>query len=92
MALLIKTNGDKSEVEVPQIGELEFLQGLVGGMIELAPIIHGSAAIQDFDGVLCNEEGKMLGLPANMTATKFAGYTDDILVGDVLFFKDGEVR
>ena len=58
----------------------------------MAPIMHGSAARRDFEGVICNEEGKMLGLPANMVATQFAGYTDDILVGDVLFFKDGEVR
>ena len=92
MALLIKTNGDKSEVQVPQVGELEFLQGLVGGMIELALIMPGAAARPDFDGVICNEEGKLDSLPVNMEATKFAGYTDDILVGDVLFFKDGEVR
>ena len=93
MALLIKVNGERSNVDVPKENELKFLQGLVDGYIEITSTAPGSEAVkQGYEGLVCNEEGKLDGLLVNEEATKFAGYVSDVLVGDVLFFKEGEVR
>lgn len=93
MALLIKADGERLMVDVPQVGQLEFLQSLVHGYIELAGLGQGSnAEALSFEGLVCNEEGKLKGLPANHSATNFAGYTSDFLVGDILFFKEGEIQ
>ena len=87
MALLVKVDGTHEDIEVPATGSLEFLQKTVGGYIEMAPC-HAA----DYAGVICDEEGKLKSKPINKTATLLAGlYPDDVLVGDVIFFKDGEV-
>ena len=61
---------------------LEELQGLVGGLIQFA---YTDDNIQ----IICNEEGKMKGLPVNREATLYwadwvGRIPDDILVGDVV--------
>jgi hypothetical protein len=87
MALLVKVDGTKEEVEVPKKGSLDFLQGVVGGYIELAAC-HDAA----YDGIICDEEGKIKNKPLNKVATDMAGVAPyDVLVGDILFFKEGEV-
>ena len=87
MALLVKVDGTKEEVEVPKQGSLDFLQGIVGGFIELA-----ACKDAEFDGIICDEEGKNKNKPVNAVATDMAGCAPyDVLVGDILFFKDGEV-
>lgn len=55
-------------------GDLESLQGIVGGLIE---------AVYPYDdpvALICNEEGKLLGLPLNR---ELEGY--DIIAGTFLF-------
>lgn len=87
MALLIKADGTREEVEVPSGNSLAFLQTMVGGYIELAP-----CHCKEYAGVICDEEGKLKGKPINKEATKLAGVAPyDVLVGDILFFKEGEV-
>ena len=87
MALLVKVDGTTQELEVPKQGALRFLQSLVGGYIEFAPCKH-----PDYEGIICDEEGKLKSKPINQLATKMADCLPfDALVGDVLFFKEGEV-
>ena len=87
MAKLIKVNGETTEIEIPKTGQLEFLQGLVGGYIEMA-VYYGKEV---YAGVICDEEGKLTGKAVNVTATDSAGYAHDVLVGDVVFFNESEV-
>lgn len=83
-ATLIKTDGTQVAV-APGHGDkftLEELQDFVGGYIELA--------YKDEDMlIICNEEGKLHGLPINVVATtlwheKASWSYGDYLVGDVL--------
>ena len=89
MATLIKSDGKMNEF-TPQSGvkfTLEELQKAVGGYIE---IVHID---KDFDMVV-NEEGKLLCLPINETATRLyrrVRYTDDLIVGDVLICNKQEL-
>lgn len=87
MAKLIKANGEVEDINIPKDNSLSFLQDKVGGYIELAPYL----GTEGFAGVCCDEEGKMKGYPINATATKMAGYTNDVLVGDVIMFNEGEI-
>lgn len=76
MRIVIKKVGQFPEVREIK-GTLENLKEIVGGYIE---------CINMFDNVLCvcNEEGKLLGLPANFL------FMNDIIVGDVFFCAGGE--
>lgn len=76
MKIVVKKVGQKPEVKEIQ-GTLEEYKEIVGGYIECFPV---------FDNVLCvcNEEGKLKGLPINFI---FGG---DIIVGDVFFVAAGE--
>lgn len=70
----------------------ETLQAKVGGYIEAVP--HWYSIPQDNGppapcAAFCNEEGKLNGLPLNVTATALwhrdaGGSTGDVLVGDVV--------
>lgn len=89
MAILYKTDGTQTEV-LPRNGEsftLEELQGFVGGWIQ---IVSAAKNIH----IICNEEGKLIGLPRNVLATpiwiQYFGYTDT-LCGDVLIANDAEL-
>lgn len=75
MRIVVKKVGQAPEVR-EIIGTLENIQKIVGGYIECFPV---------FDNVLCvcNEEGKLLGLPANFKFGSFGN--DDTIVGDVFF-------
>ena len=76
MKIVVKKVGQKPEVKEIE-NELHVLQEIVGGYIE---------CFQVFDNVICvcNEEGKLKGLPINFI---FGG---DIIVGDVFFVATGE--
>ena len=76
MKIIVKKAGQIPEVREGE-NELHVFQEIVGGYIECFPI---------FDNVLCvcNEEGKLKGLPINFA---FAG---DIIVGDVFFCAENE--
>ena len=75
MKIVIKRVGQVPEVKEIK-GELHEMQEIVGGYIECFPV---------FDNVLCvcNEEGKLKGLPINFI---FGG---DFIVGDVFFCTAG---
>ena len=71
MKVVIKKAGQKPEVKEIK-GELHEMQEIVGGHLEVIGI---------FDGIFCvlNEEGKLIGLPANFALAY------DVIVGDVFF-------
>jgi hypothetical protein len=58
---------------------LAFMQKLVGGWLEAAPIFTDALTMY------CNEEGKLLGLPVNVVATLMLDpRVEDVIAGDVL--------
>lgn len=77
MKIVIKRAGQNPEVREIQ-GTLKNLKEIVGGYIEC--IDFGFANIL----MVCNEEGKLLGLTPNFV------YMGDIIVGDVFFCSGGE--
>ncbi len=67
---------------------LQEAQDLVGGLIEVFPLGDGRIMI-------CNEEGKLEGLPVNVEATILWRRTYgpvDTIVGDVFVCKNSELR
>ena len=65
--------------------ELEEMQKLVGGLIEIATLENGDTLVFD-------EEGKLKEKPINEEATKLYRnnfITDDFIVGDVIILKKG---
>lgn len=91
MATIIKTDGSKVEITPEQDnGELSYeqLSKAVGGYIELVPVQNPALKGKT---MFCNEEGKLMGLAPNVEATKLAGLTYDVLVGDVILCEPGEV-
>ena len=71
MRIVVKRAGQFPEMkDIPN--ELSALQEIVGGYIEVFPINTNILCV-------CNEEGKLKGLPPNFV------YENDIIAGDVLF-------
>jgi hypothetical protein len=84
MAIHIKADGDITEVH-PTAGDkftLEEMQAAVGGLIELI-ILH------DGRDMWINEEGLILGLPFNISASTLYGKA---IMGDVLVTSRSETR
>lgn len=82
-AVWIKTDGQEKEVK-PKNGNyflLRELRGFVGGNIEMVELVTGEMMV-------LNEEGKLLGLPHNRTATLLFNAGNrawyDPICGDVL--------
>ena len=75
MKIVVKKVGQMPEVREVE-NELHVLQEIVGGYIECFPI---------FDNVVCvcNEEGKLKGLPINFV------FDGDFIAGDVFFCATG---
>jgi len=86
MAHIILTTGEMRVIEKEKLS-LEFMQRTVGGYIQVVPL-GGSTVL------VCNEEGKLKGLPLNDKATllweKVYGKTD-IIVGNVIIAKSNEI-
>lgn len=63
--------------EIVEIGsDLKSMQGTVGGLIEsLCPFDEEVALV-------CNEEGKLIGLPYNRVLTGTDGKVSDVIAGD----------
>lgn len=60
-------------------GELESMQNIVGGLIQaIYPFEDGTVAL------ICNEEGKLLGLPLNRALRDENGDIYDIIAGTFL--------
>ena len=89
MGILIKANGDVSEVYPAEKKgfSLKELQGFVGGYIEIVSVGQKYLVL--------NEEGKLNGLEINLKATeifqKHYGQTD-VIVGDILLADANEVK
>ena len=84
MAKVYKADGTVEELDIPSGQELgyEICSSLVGGMIQVLPTPEGS----EYDTLVCNEEGKLKGLPINEKATnefRSVLLPGDVLVGDV---------
>lgn len=82
--IIVKANGEVIEVS-PKNGKdfkLEELKAIVNGYIEIVGIEYNG----EFVHLVCNEEGKLDGLPFNQKATEIAikGGLFDEIVGDVL--------
>jgi len=80
-AVVIKVDGSFHGIDLGESSEEEYsaISSAVGGMIQAVPL-------DDSDMMLwCNEEGKLIGLPYNESATKvwvkYWGKTD-VMVGD----------
>ena len=83
MATLIKSDGTQQVVDNTS---LKALQELVGGSIQI---------VQTNDGrrLICNEEGKILGLPKNQEATKLYAFgTYDHICGDAVVCDVNEIN
>ena len=89
MAYIIKTSGEIIET-TPRNGndfELDELQAIVGGYIEVLSLRDGRL-------IVCDEEGKLKGKERNNKATDIfqaAMPTNDFLVGDVLICKEDQI-
>lgn len=76
MRIVIKKANELPEVKEIK-GTLENLKEIVGGYIECFPVYGNILCV-------CNEEGKLLGLPVNFL------FMNDVIVGDVFFCAGGE--
>lgn len=77
---VLKVEPDKAPQLIEMPNELEAMQAIVGGYIEVMPIAEGVA-------IVCNEEGKMNGLELNRPIY-YNGEMVDIIAGT--FFIAGE--
>lgn len=76
MKIVVKKAGQNPEAkEIPN--ELSAFHEIVGGYIECINIIDNILCV-------CNENGKLIGLPSNFV------FNNDIIVGDVFFCAAGE--
>lgn len=88
-AILIQADSSQQKVR-PKKGKtfsLKELQGYVGGLIQIVPLPSGQVLI-------CNDEGKLKGLPINRIATElwkkeypieqYPLNNDELIVGDVV--------
>lgn len=95
-AEILKADGT-SVVVAPENGtdfNLDELQKIVDGFIEIVPI-YGARRMFGSDKIMVvNEEGKLNGLPFNLSATLLvrADGIDDIIVGDVLVCDSSMVK
>lgn len=82
--VIIKKPGDKVGVPTHIVPSLKRLQEIVGGYIEYITVQKGLV-------ILCNEEGKILGLDPNFNISDGLGTLIDIVVGTVIAIGvDGE--
>ena len=76
MKIVVKKPAEKPEVKEIK-GELHEMQEIVGGYIQCVNIIDNILCV-------CNEEGKLMGLPPNFM------FNGDMIVGNVFFCVGGE--
>ena len=83
MAYTIKVDGTIVEKTGTKLTEL---QAAVGGYIQMV-------ATKDGRQLVCNEEGKITGLPINVEATKLYQYGQyDPICGDVVVCEMSEIK
>lgn len=81
---VIHPTGMVEEVVIERAKEIEQLQSIVGGWIQLIHVPYEGKVRTAF----VNEEGKMHGLPYNARATEM--YRRDVLVGSLIICTQGE--
>lgn len=92
---VLKVEPDKSPELIEMPNELEAMQAIVGGYIEVMPLADDVA-------IVCNEEGKMNGLPLNrpifydgeivdIIAGTFFITGDDISIGEFVSLTDEQI-
>ena len=84
--IIIKIDGSEEEFLLPKTNQLKPLQKAVGGLIEVVPSTHKGLS------VICNEEGKLLGLPINYKATVLHRFGADPLCGDVVILQTNKLH
>lgn len=86
MTKIIKVDGSEIDFDLPKKNQLKPLQQAVGGMIEVVP------STQEGLSVICNEEGKLIGLPINYKATILHRFGTDPLCGDVVILQTDKLN
>lgn len=81
-ALLVEPGKPAREIIISK--ELEDLQEVIGGHIEFAYYFHDSVVL------ICDEEGKIKGLPLNRAIYGDDGQLKDAIAGTFIICKDGE--
>lgn len=86
MVKIIKTNGEIIDLEDKEL-QLEQMQKVVGGYIEIVRLKNGWL-------VVCNEEGKLIGLEENPVATLVCNINgfNDTIVGDVIICESKYIK
>ena len=97
MALLVRVDGTKNEIELPKKDPLRELRLLLDcDMIEFLPLVPGAHTLGEYEGVMSDEEARLTGKPVNELATKLSGRAPHSefyhILGDCVFFKDGEIE
>lgn len=77
MKTIIVPPGERPRLEEIQ-SDLESLQKAVGGIIQVL------YPFEDAIGIICNEEGKMIGLPLNRALRDESGNIYDVIAGTFL--------
>lgn len=86
MTKIIKVDGSEIPFDLPKKNQLKPLQKAVGGLIEIVP------STQKGLSVVCNEEGKIIGLPINYKATVLHRFGTDPLCGDVVILQTDKLN
>ncbi len=86
MAIIMHAAGGDTALHLPKEQQLPHLQQAVGGMIEVVP------SKQEGYSIICNEEGKLQGLPINYKATMLHWHASDPLCGDVIIIRTKELN
>lgn len=86
MVKIVKTNGEIIDLEDKEL-QLEQMQKVVGGYIEIVHLKNGWL-------VVCNEEGKLIGLEENPVVTLVCNINgfNDIIVGDVIICESKYIK
>lgn len=91
MAEILRADGTSQQVQ-PRNGtdfQLDEVKAIVGGWVEIVGLADGRLMV-------CNEEGKLIGLPPNFAATELFNQGGrmwyDVIMGDVLVCGDEEFR
>lgn len=96
MALLVKVDGSQEEIELPKEGVLNKLYSLLDcDMVELLPLCEGSDTVEGYEGIMSDEEARLTDKEPNVLATKMSGRAPHSpmfhILGDCVFFKEGEI-
>lgn len=86
MVKIIKANGEIIDLEDKEL-QLEQMQKVVGGYIEIVRLKNGWS-------VVCNEEGKLIGLEENPVATLVCNVNgfNDLIFGDVIICESKYIK